>query len=95
MFAHFTSIMLFKRFQGDFPGGLVAKTLCSQFGGPRFDPWSGNWIPHAATKNSHDAIKDPECPGSRGGLVVRNLPANARDMGSVPDLERHNMQRRH
>ena len=26
----------------EFPGGSVAKTLCSQFRGPRFDPWSGN-----------------------------------------------------
>ena len=94
MFAHFTSIMLFKRFQGDFPGGPVAKTPCSQFRGPRFKPSSGNEIPHAATKNSHDAIKDPECPGFRGGSVVRNLPANAGDMGSIPDLERYNKQRR-
>ena len=27
---------------GDFPGDPVVKTLCSQFRGPRFDPWSGN-----------------------------------------------------
>ena len=26
----------------DFPGGPVAKILCSQCRGPRFDPWSGN-----------------------------------------------------
>ena len=26
----------------DFPGGPVAKTLCSQCRGPRFDPWLGN-----------------------------------------------------
>ena len=26
----------------DFPGGPVARTLCSQCRGPRFDPWSGN-----------------------------------------------------
>ena len=26
----------------DFPGGLVAKTTCSQYMGPRFDSWSGN-----------------------------------------------------
>ena len=30
-------------FGWDFPGGPVAKTLCSQCRGP---PWSGNWIPH-------------------------------------------------
>ena len=29
---------------------LVVQTLCSQSKGPEFDPWSGNQIPHAATK---------------------------------------------
>ena len=28
--------------EGDFPGGPVAKTPCSQCRGPGFDPWSGN-----------------------------------------------------
>ena len=28
--------------KGDFPGGPVGKTLCSQGRGPGFDPWSGN-----------------------------------------------------
>ena len=27
---------------GDFPGGPVAKTLCSQCRGPGFNAWSGN-----------------------------------------------------
>ena len=27
---------------GDFPGGPVGKTTCSQCRGPRFDPWLGN-----------------------------------------------------
>ena len=35
---------------GDFPGDLVAKTVLAGQGGPGFDPWSGNEIPHAATK---------------------------------------------
>ena len=26
----------------EFPGGSVAKTLCSQCRGPGLDPWSGN-----------------------------------------------------
>ena len=26
---------------GDFPGGPVVKTLCFQYKGHRFDPWSG------------------------------------------------------
>ena len=31
-----------KDVEGDFPGGPMAKTLCSQCRVPRFDPWSGN-----------------------------------------------------
>ena len=37
----------------------MAKTLRSQCRGPRFDPWSGNYIPHAATKSLNAATKDP------------------------------------
>ena len=36
---------------GDCPGTLVAKTLCSQCRGGRFDPWPGNCIPHSSAKN--------------------------------------------
>ena len=37
---------------GNFPGGLMAKSLCSQCRrGPEFDPWLGNQIPHAANKD--------------------------------------------
>ena len=41
----------------DFPGGPVAKTLCSQSMGPGFNPWSGNLMSYAATKSSHAATK--------------------------------------
>ena len=34
----------------DFPGGPVAKALCSRCGGPRLNPWSGNQILCATTK---------------------------------------------
>ena len=34
-----------------FPSSPVAKTLISQFRGPRFDPWSESYIPHATTKD--------------------------------------------
>ena len=34
---------------GDFPGGPVGKTPCSQCRGHGFDPWLGNWIPHACS----------------------------------------------
>ena len=37
----------------DFCGSPVATTPCSQCMGPQFDPWSGNWIPHAPTKTPH------------------------------------------
>ena len=35
-------ILVLRTARGDFPGGPVAKTPCSQFWGPGFDPWSGN-----------------------------------------------------
>ena len=43
---------------GDFPGGPVAKTPCSQWGqaGPGFNYWSGNLILHAATKTQYSQI---------------------------------------
>ena len=41
----------------DFPGGPAAKTLYSRGRGPGFNPWSGNQIPHAATKTSYAAAK--------------------------------------
>ena len=42
---------------GDFPGGPVAKTPCSQCKGPEFNSWSGNQIPHATGKIPHAVIK--------------------------------------
>ena len=45
----------------DFTAGLVAESPHSQCRGPEFDFWSGNWIPHAATKNSHAATEDAAC----------------------------------
>ena len=40
-----------RRDEGDFPGGPLDKTPCFQCRGPEFDPWSGNYIPHALTKS--------------------------------------------
>ena len=51
----------FRTVRGDFLSGPVAKTLCFQHRGPRFDPWSENWIPHAATKSSCASTKHPAC----------------------------------
>ena len=39
-----------------FPGGPVAKTAGSQCRAPRSDPWSGNYIPHAAINTWHSQI---------------------------------------
>ena len=42
----------------DFPGGLVAKTLCFQCRGPGLIPGQGTRSHmHAATKSSHAAMK--------------------------------------
>ena len=41
-----------------FTGSPVTKTPCSQCRGPGFKPWSGNEIPHAATKSLHAETKD-------------------------------------
>ena len=38
---------------GDFPGSPVPETQHFLCGGPGFGPWSGNQIPHVATKRSH------------------------------------------
>ena len=35
----------------------MVKTPHSQCRGPGFDPWSGNQVPHAATKRSHPTTK--------------------------------------
>ena len=50
-------ILFFNIYFGDFPHGPVAKLPSSQCKGPRFNPWSGNWIPHATTKSSHAITK--------------------------------------
>ena len=43
----------------DFPGGPVAKTLSSQCRGPRFHPWSENWILHATLGVRMSQLKIP------------------------------------
>ena len=45
-----------KRNERDFPGVPVVKTPRSQCRGPGLDPWSGNWIPHAAAKTQHSQM---------------------------------------
>ena len=65
-----------------FPGGLVTKTPCFQFRGCWFDPWSGNWILHAAgrvctpqLKISHAApeTEDPMCCETRHSQVNKYI----------------------
>ena len=49
----------------DLPSSPGAKTPCSQCRASEFNPWSGNWILHAATKSwdatakPHAITKDP------------------------------------
>ena len=62
---------------GDFPGGPVAKTPGSQCRGPRFNPWLGNWIPHATTKSLHPTAKDPACCNKDQRSQVLQLRPNA------------------
>ena len=45
----------------DFSGGPVAKTPRSQCRGPGYNPWLGNYIPHAAAKSFCASTKDPVC----------------------------------
>ena len=59
----------------------MAKTPPSQYRGPGFSPWSGNWIPHAATKCLNAATKISHAPaktgcggGGGGGLVAKSCP---------------------
>ena len=39
----------------------LAKALSSQCRGPEVDPWSGNWIPHAASESLCATSKDSTC----------------------------------
>ena len=41
----------------DFPGIPVAKTPCSNCRGPRFDLWSGNWIPHMCVLSCFSCVR--------------------------------------
>ena len=47
----------------------MAKTLCSPGRGPRFHPWSGNWISHAATKTQRSQIN-----GYIKKIIIINQP---------------------
>ena len=54
--------MIFKIYNiqyGDFSGGPVAKTPHFQCRGPRFHSWSGNQIPHTATKDPASKTEEP------------------------------------
>ena len=55
-------VLIHKEREGrDFPGGPVVKIPDFHRRRSGFDPWSGTKIPHATTKNSHAATKDPVC----------------------------------
>ena len=46
--------LTWKSYLRNFPGGLVAKILCSQCREPRFEPWSG-------TRSHMPQVEDPAC----------------------------------
>ena len=54
----------------DLAGGSVAKTSHSQCRGSRLDPWSGNYIPHAATEVRPGAAEVEKEGHSNGCEVV-------------------------
>jgi len=51
---HTAAVTISKVPDEDSPGGPGAMTPGSQCRGPRFHPWTGNFIPHAATESSHN-----------------------------------------
>lgn len=51
----------------------MAGTPCSQCRGLGFDPWSGSWTPHAATKSSHVAAKAWDSQINKYSLKNRNM----------------------
>ena len=61
----------------DLPGVLVAKTVCFQYWRPRFDLWSENRIPCAATKSSQATAKDPACCNEDQRSRVKQLRPGA------------------
>ena len=40
-------------------------------GGPGFNTWSGNWIPHVASKSSHAATRESRCRKLRSSTVKK------------------------
>ena len=59
-----------KQHFGDFPGGPVGKTPCSQCWGPGFDPWWGTRSHmHAATKSLCATTKRSHMPQQRPGAA--------------------------
>ena len=51
----------------------MAITLCSQCRGPRFHPWSGNYIPHATTKGLPQWLNSKESACNAGATRVTGL----------------------
>ena len=58
-----------KRRSWDFPDGPVAKTPCSQCNGPRFNPWSGNYTPHATVNMEDPCAKMKTQHSQRSRLI--------------------------
>ena len=58
----------------DFPGGPVAKSLCSQRRGPRFNPWSRN-------KSFRATVKIPSAPARTWHSQVNIKNKSIKDCG--------------
>ena len=54
---------------GDFPGDPAVKTPSSQCRGPGFDPWSGNYKPHARLRVCMWQLKIPHAVTKTEDLV--------------------------
>ena len=65
-----------KTFFPSVAGDSVTKILSSQSRGPRFNPQSGNQIPHTTTKSLHIATKDLSCHNKDGRPQVQSSQIN-------------------
>lgn len=63
--------------------------------GPKFRPWSGNWIPHAATKEPHAVNKGPttkwesHSPTARSGAENKQRNKNKHEKKASQHLNQN------
>ena len=81
--------------EGVFPGGPVVKTPRFQCREPRFNPWSGNLIPYAATKTHHSQIKTKKRNGGTVDSVCNDLYTTSQTSGNCRPLRSHGVLPKH